>query len=88
MESKRGRIATPYPGRKTAQVLRKASELGLKLERKDFVQVFSESLGETSSGKIHNRGGLQVLQVLQVSSLGKLTFAVCRFTSYSQNIPP
>ena len=57
VESKRGRIATPYPGRKTAQVLQKASELGLKLERKDFVQVFSESLGETSGGKIHNRGG-------------------------------
>ena len=31
----------------TTQVLQKAAELGLKLERKDFVQVFSESLGET-----------------------------------------
>jgi hypothetical protein len=29
------------------RVLQKATELGLKLERKDFVQVFSESLGET-----------------------------------------
>ena len=29
------------------QVLQKANELGLKLERKDFVQLFSESLGET-----------------------------------------
>jgi hypothetical protein len=28
------------------QVLQKAAELGLKLECKDFVQVFSESLGE------------------------------------------
>ena len=31
----------------TTQVLQKATELGLKLERNDFLQVFSESLGET-----------------------------------------